>query len=112
MQLNNEEGEVGKRSVIIWPFPQFHFPLLSLYSVVQPSCSSLFAPVAPSAFPSAIKISQGVLEPPPGHCHSALGLPPLKHILQHAVMNESVSQLSMNTLGSGLCLALSCTPRA
>lgn len=63
MQLSNEEGEVGKGSVIIWPFPQFHFPPLPLHSVVQPSCSSLFAPIAPSAFPSATKIPQGVLEP-------------------------------------------------
>jgi len=43
---------------------------------------------------------------PPVHCPATLGSPPLKHLAQSAVMNESVSP------GTGLCLAVCCTPRA
>lgn len=97
MQLNNEEGGVGKKSVIIWPFPLFHFSLLPFYSDAQPSCSSLFAPAVPSVFSNLCWDSAGGPGAPPMHCYAALGLPPLNQTVQRAATDESVSQPRVGT---------------
>lgn len=89
MQLNNEEGGEKRRSLITWAFPSFifHFSPSTLFSL--PAALYLHQ-LFLCFFQSLLGFLRGCWSP----CHALQrcpGLASVKHALQHAVMDESVS---------------------